>query len=104
MATLNGEVSCCAASWTCCAVLGFFGKGRAICSFCVLGLFVVQLGRDGLGFARLGCECGVGGKKIVQCFVFLLKLCVWFLFICSQTMAMAAMEVVSAGGFSGVGF
>jgi hypothetical protein len=32
------------------------------------------------------------------------KLCVWFLFICSRTMAMAAMEVVSAGGFSGVGF
>jgi hypothetical protein len=37
-------------------------------------------------------------------FRFFQKLCVLFLIICSRTMAMAAMKVVSAGGFSGVGF
>jgi hypothetical protein len=42
--------------------------------------------------------------KTLPKFSFFLKLWILFLFICGRTMAMAAMEMVSAGGFWGMGF
>jgi hypothetical protein len=42
--------------------------------------------------------------KTLPKFRFFPKLWIWFLFFCGRTMAMAAMKVVSAGGFSGMGY
>jgi hypothetical protein len=42
--------------------------------------------------------------KTLPKFRFFLKLWISFLFFCGRTMAMAAMGMVAAGGFSGVGY
>jgi hypothetical protein len=49
-------------------------------------------------------SAALGEQKKRPMFRLFQKLCVSFLFICSRTMAMATMDMVSAGGFSGVGF
>ncbi len=42
--------------------------------------------------------------KTLPKFRFFSKLWISFLFFCGRTMAMAAMAMVSAGGFSGMGY